>query len=103
MLGGDGTDGACITRGELPFARTYGGGRLYGRMVIRPWCRNRWTVGNAGGGWQGWCVHHQGRIAIRPYGSAAYGGGRWMGGGLQFARTFPYVLNFPYLCKRYAN
>lgn len=21
----------------------------------------------------------------------------------QFALTFPYVLNFPYLCKRYAN
>lgn len=24
-------------------------------------------------------------------------------GECQFALTFPYVLNFPYLCRRYAN
>ena len=51
-MGANCTDGASITGGELPFARTYvayGGERLYGRMVIRPWCRNRRTVGNAVG------------------------------------------------------
>ena len=56
----------------------YGGERLYGRMVIRPWCRNRRTVGNAGG--MAWMVRASPGANCKDSASVT-------GGELPFART----------------
>lgn len=45
---------------------------------------------------EGWGHHHHGGRIAKD--GAIITMGEW-----QFALTFPYVLNFPYLCRRYAN
>lgn len=55
----------------------------------------------------------RGELPFAPFLDHASHAGKWEGfakdaaiitmGEWQFALTFPYVLNFPYLCRRYAN
>ena len=69
------------------------------------------------GKWEGFAkdaaIITMGELPFAPFLNHASYAGKWEGfakdaaiitmGEWQFALTFPYVLNFPYLCRRYAN